>query len=231
MKKELKNILGVALGMAALTPTYATAALVEYSGFRNMVIGGVERRVSLSITINDEFREGNPTVQYMRDNYPPYASIDRYYGYFDIHNAEVNIEGAAPVTSDSGRFYIWVTDLDYTGGSGYDLSSLRLETEDVVTDWSSNSRIQFLDESASPYDWASWWGDTPSNDLPTMLDVNRLDLLGAGDYSGYYNLYEDPFLLRPVPIPAAAWLFGSGMIGLLGVVRRRKAVPGEQSAI
>jgi len=28
-----------------------------------------------------------------------------------------------------------------------------------------------------------------------------------------------------VPIPAAVWLFGSGLIGLLGVARRRKAAP------
>jgi hypothetical protein len=26
----------------------------------------------------------------------------------------------------------------------------------------------------------------------------------------------------PVPVPAAAWLFGSGLIGLVGVARRKK---------
>ena len=28
--------------------------------------------------------------------------------------------------------------------------------------------------------------------------------------------------VAPVPVPAAVWLFGSGLLGLLGVARRRK---------
>ena len=29
--------------------------------------------------------------------------------------------------------------------------------------------------------------------------------------------------LNPVPVPAAVWLFGSGLIGLVGVARRKAA--------
>ena len=29
--------------------------------------------------------------------------------------------------------------------------------------------------------------------------------------------------VNPVPIPAAVWLFGSGLIGLIGIARRKKA--------
>ncbi len=31
------------------------------------------------------------------------------------------------------------------------------------------------------------------------------------------------FLVKPVPVPAAVWLFGSGLLGLAGMARRKKA--------
>jgi hypothetical protein len=37
-----------------------------------------------------------------------------------------------------------------------------------------------------------------------------------------FALSETEYTPSPVPLPAAAWLFGSGMLGLLGVSRRKK---------
>jgi hypothetical protein len=217
MKKSIQGILGITLGLVSLVPTCATAALVEYSGSRDVVYNGVERNVSLSITIDDDFNLGHSTVQHMHDNYPPQATVEMYYGYFDIVNADLNVEGAEPITSDSGRYYVWVSDADPN------LSAFTLQTEDVVTDWSDHSRIQFLDESANPYDWSSWWGDAPTNDLPPLLGVNRLEVRGAGEFSTSLYFETDPLYLHPVPIPAAAFLFSTGLIGLLGAARRRNA--------
>ena len=75
----------------------------------------------------------------------------------------------------------------------------------------------------------------------TTIDYN-LTWIGVFDFTGYntsdfvvqagYNEY-DPVLIgganniiagtevSAVPVPAAAWLFGSGLIGLIGVARRK----------
>jgi probable HAF family extracellular repeat protein len=71
----------------------------------------------------------------------------------------------------------------------------------------------------------------------TMVDLNAADILGAGfdhltrayDINihgqivgyGLINGEDHAFLLNPVPVPAAVWLFGSGLIGLMGFSRRK----------
>jgi len=51
--------------------------------------------------------------------------------------------------------------------------------------------------------------------------------LNFGDYKTNTNLTTTDFIVRPdgggqVPIPAAAWLLGSGLVGLMGIRMRRK---------
>ncbi len=49
---------------------------------------------------------------------------------------------------------------------------------------------------------------------------------GSGIYpSGYSSgtVYFDNVNIDPVPIPSGVWLFGSGLIGLVGLTRRKKS--------
>jgi hypothetical protein len=62
-----------------------------------------------------------------------------------------------------------------------------------------------------------WDGQQPSG-VGIDNAVSALTLLG--NTSGMY--LDGTITLTPVPVPAAAWLFGSAMLGLAGVSRKRK---------
>ncbi len=60
------------------------------------------------------------------------------------------------------------------------------------------------------------------NSYIQALDANNQVSEVAAIASGDVNLYVGADL-GPVPVPAAAWLFCSGLLGLVGVARRKKA--------
>jgi hypothetical protein len=65
-------------------------------------------------------------------------------------------------------------------------------------------------------------GGTPASAEAVLAD-------GLANGHAYLNIHTSMFtggeirgFLAPVPIPAAVWLFGSGLLGLMGIVRRKK---------
>jgi hypothetical protein len=70
----------------------------------------------------------------------------------------------------------------------------------------------------SGVNWAADSAHTPN----TSPDSYVIDFEGVskGVKTTGHTLAVD---LQPVPVPAAAWLFGTGLIGLVGVARRRRA--------
>ena len=87
-----------------------------------------------------------------------------------------------------------------------------------------------------------FWDWNTSGDILSMQVWERVNnpdgtmslvsLDGDSDGAPGYKMLEGPFLghtmaldgqLSQVPIPAALWLFGSGLIGLISIVRRKKS--------
>jgi hypothetical protein len=64
-------------------------------------------------------------------------------------------------------------------------------------------------------------GTAPAPDNTASVDFNVLVLAPSGG-SGFFDSasFEQ---ISEIPVPAAVWLFGSGLLGLLGVARRRKS--------
>lgn len=65
----------------------------------------------------------------------------------------------------------------------------------------------------------TWFGSgTPGNQPFAIYDPDSFVLLDQGMTSN----------LAAVPVPAAAWLLGSGLVAMLGISRRRKQRPSEK---
>ena len=77
------------------------------------------------------------------------------------------------------------------------------------------------------------WGSTTGIDVVNVWNVNADGSLSYatvpgmidGPFPGFQASFEltSPGLVSAVPVPAAVWLFGSGLLGLVGVARRKKA--------
>ncbi|MDX2503279.1 MAG: VPLPA-CTERM sorting domain-containing protein [Gammaproteobacteria bacterium] len=54
-------------------------------------------------------------------------------------------------------------------------------------------------------------------------NITSLQLGAVGENNANLAAWDNITLGAPVPLPAAVWLFGSGLIGLIGIARRKKS--------
>jgi hypothetical protein len=71
-----------------------------------------------------------------------------------------------------------------------------------------------------------YWYGTEYASIPSVawglsIHGNQLNLL---KYVPSYAWAVSPGQVTAVPVPGAAWLFGAGLLGLMGLKRRRRAV-------
>ena len=140
-----------------------------------------------------------------------------------------DINGTESPVSD-----IW----EFFGGTGMDyLTSAMVDNGDGTVDMTGWT-VAWNGIAAIPMggDPANFAGDTGLGNFVcsggaacAVGDTFTLDYnahVPLGDASGFggvgYTLHLEGAVTSVVPVPAAVWLFGSGLLGLVGVARRKK---------
>ena len=123
-----------------------------------------------------------------------------------------------PVSAASAQ--IWDIDAATGGTNGYEAWMITAHdaTGGVIDTINSPIGIsENLTQSLNAKPW-TWAFNHASNDIHSI----EIAFVGTADKVG---LAFDNFspATAVIPVPAAAWLFGSGLIGLIGIARRKKS--------
>jgi len=208
-KRLLVALAGLALGFGAAS---ASADVVNFTLSVGNIVGlGTGPFADVSV---DRTSTTSATVTFT-------ANTGGGYAFIDGSAAGLNVAGAFSVgtinyvcssltlcgTSASHLPTPYTVDLSNGNVDGAGTFNLQLNQNDG---WGAGTeQISFDLTATGTNSWASAASVLTANDKGNMV-VAHVGLT-PGTFTGFAT----------VPIPAAAWLFGSGLIGLIGVARRR----------
>ena len=152
---------------------------------------------------------------------------------------DAHISSRGRLLKKTSSFGIYSTEVKFAGyeteyacnKKGKNCSTGNLVYGGTITDfgWSSSGGIlDFVIENLSGWAYDTWVNSAPIGHTE-HLRLNTKDEFG--EYAGFdlggvssvkkFSAMADGFAV--VPVPAAAWLFGSGLIGLVGLARLNRA--------
>lgn len=222
--KTILRTLSISL-CAGLLSSYADAATITdrslgLDSLDKIVIDFGDDASLVGMTITDNFISSGvtfgPTYVYQTINH---STIPVRPSLAQGHLTNININGAQPgsifFTSDvSAAVFSWRTDNIATG-------SLRVET--LLSAYNDNVLVEQgsgFSNKALPADSGRYFGFEN-----ILFDEIRISLLAEGttDLSTktFFTL-DNLEYVTAVPVPAAVWLFGSGLLVLAGFARRKR---------
>ena len=133
--------------------------------------------------------------------------------------------------SISGSFfgYTWVT----TGEAYFDFGTTDATWEgETVMNGVVTNYLYDVNLTETQVAWGGYWSWSSTYGVPKLIVMDCVNSMPGSSCTGYELVYYGPFVatgphagyigvVSAVPVPAAAWLFGSGIIGLIGIARRK----------
>ena len=119
--------------------------------------------------------------------------------------------------SNTSAFYgsVWTAyNVSFTdNGSSYGPATAG--TQNMSFSWSANPTIPVTED----------WDVTAAGTSATVTVNSATILPSSSAFPGFHPAFSGNLTQVPpsVPVPAAAWLMGSGLLGLVGVARRRRS--------
>jgi len=147
------------------------------------------------------------------------GEIDTAAGTFTL--ASTSLFSGLGWTADGGTLYGEGTHVVNVNGDGADAISGDGNVSFTVGSGQLGGNINFNWGATNGIDVFLVW-DVVGNTY-TSTDVDGDGILGLGMVDGPFPAFSANFDMQAVPVPAAVWLFGSGLLGLVGVARRKKA--------
>ena len=131
------------------------------------------------------------------------------------------------VSGDAGTLLVGLTDTDYLGsfsqmtasygGVAEGMMDLSFSYDDNNTEFGGSTFASAAGLTGAFSDSAVY-AVTPGSSLFSLSMQLEVDHMGAGQVSGLNAS------IAPVPVPAAIWLFATGLIGLMGLRGRSPKV-------
>lgn len=154
---------------------------------------------------------------------PSLAEIDEVPGVYGTYDDVTGVLSASGLTVASGGSFTLDGTLLFPGGLLSPASTVDVDFTSTIPAL-TDTTIGFQ----TGYVCCGGTGEDP-NSFVANIDGKVMSLWGANftgtfdgtTYPGSTTGMDIRLQLAPVPVPAAAWLFGSALLGLVGVARRR----------
>lgn len=207
MFKQLGNTIGILTGLLIAQSAHAALINMGFDTYNSPYLNAV-----------DYFSEARPMTSLITSGGLSYEDTDGT-GTLNINSSstiygDMEINNAMLTTNNNGSLHVVGTINFLTLGSSSTFFGDMAITYGLDD---SNSVTQF---SYSPIAY----NGSNQNGLLMIDGPLAGHLLEFNTTTSLLAYIDNPFpVYSPVPVPAAVWLFGSGLIGLIGIARRKKS--------